>query len=251
MKNLLLGIIAILFSFNGWAECIEGNCVDGQGTYIWEDGEQYSGEWKDDIMHGQGTLNFANGDQYIGEWKDDMMHGQGTYTWANGDQYIGEWKDAEQHGQGTTTYADGTSEDSMIPLSDREKQPYFGINPENIQKITNSTEWFMYNKNKGNDYLACKFESEKGMPPQINLPSNPQDIHLIMYNRRINERSKYYREYLAFCIENKGYLLMTQEEIETYMPEVLLIFSEYTNKPIEELSKLVCSRPEDNFECIL
>ena len=30
-----------------------------------------------------GTFNYPNGDQYTGEWKDDKRHGQGAYTFAD------------------------------------------------------------------------------------------------------------------------------------------------------------------------
>jgi hypothetical protein len=110
MKKIIL-LSALLFSFNGWAECIEGNCVNGQGTYNYANGNQYIGEFKDGRHHGQGTYTFAersfDGDQYIGGWKDNKIHGQGTYTWADGNQYIGGWEDNNKHGQGTFTWADG------------------------------------------------------------------------------------------------------------------------------------------------
>ena len=67
MRKLLTILIVVLstqFSFNLSAECIEGNCVNGQGTY-----------------------NYANGDQYIGEHKDGKYHGQGTYTFADWEQF--------------------------------------------------------------------------------------------------------------------------------------------------------------------
>ena len=83
------------------------NCF---GTYTFDDGDKYVGEYKDDKHHGQGTYTYANGDKYVGEWKDNKHHGQGTYTFANGDKYVGEHKDDKQHGQGTYTYADGTKE---------------------------------------------------------------------------------------------------------------------------------------------
>ena len=130
--TILIAVLSIQFSFNLSAACIKGNCVNGQGTYNYANGDQYSGEHKDGKRHGQGTYNYANGDQYIGEYKDnkrhgqgtynyasgsqyigeykdDKQHGQGTYTWTNGDQYIGEFKDGMGHGQGTFTYANGTS----------------------------------------------------------------------------------------------------------------------------------------------
>ncbi len=110
MKKLSILIILLIsqFSFNLSAECIEGNCVNGQGTFNYSNGDQYSGEWKVDKRTGQGTYTFANGDQYSGEWKDSVYHGQGTQTWPDGEQYSGEWKDGKRNGQGTYTYEDGS-----------------------------------------------------------------------------------------------------------------------------------------------
>ncbi|MDB2454330.1 trypsin-like peptidase domain-containing protein [Planktomarina temperata] len=80
------------------------NCV---GTYTYDDGSKYVGEWKDDKQHGQGTYTWPDGDTYIGEHKDNKKHGQGTYSFASGDKYIGEFKDNKRHGQGTYSFADG------------------------------------------------------------------------------------------------------------------------------------------------
>jgi len=80
------------------------NCV---GTYTYDDGSKYVGEWKDDKQHGQGTYTWPGGDTYIGEYKDNKKHGQGTYTFADGDKYIGEFKDNKRHGQGTYSFANG------------------------------------------------------------------------------------------------------------------------------------------------
>jgi len=52
MKKLSLYIFLVLMWCNvGFAECIEGDCNNGYGTYTWASGE------------------FA-GDKYVGEWKD-------------------------------------------------------------------------------------------------------------------------------------------------------------------------------------
>ena len=86
--TILIVVLSTQFSFNLSAECIEGNCVDGQGTFTTLNGDQYSGEFKDNKGHGQGTFTTLNG-QYSGEFKDGKMQGQGTFTTLNG-QYSGE-----------------------------------------------------------------------------------------------------------------------------------------------------------------
>ena len=78
----------------GVAECIEGDCINGYGTYTWADGDEYVGEHKDGKGHGQGTYTYANGDKYVGEVKDGKKHGQGTFTMIDGTIEKGIW----QHG---------------------------------------------------------------------------------------------------------------------------------------------------------
>ena len=112
-----------------------GNRVDGkkigEGTYEWNNGDKYEGEFKDDLMHGkgkltivgkgtyegefvrgkksgEGTFKFINGDRYIGEWVDDKMQGSGQYTFANGDYYKGTFANNQFNGSGTYT-KDGKS----------------------------------------------------------------------------------------------------------------------------------------------
>ena len=75
MKNLLL-LLLVLPIIGFGQKCISGNCVNGQGTYT-----------------------YANGDKYVGERKDNMMHGQGTYTFADGTIEKGLWKNAEFVGE--------------------------------------------------------------------------------------------------------------------------------------------------------
>ena len=83
----------------GFAQCIKGDCNNGQGTYRWESGDEYVGEWKDGKRHGLGTYTYASGefagDKYVGEWKDSNQHGQGTYTFADGTVEKGIWENGE------------------------------------------------------------------------------------------------------------------------------------------------------------
>ena len=88
--------------------CIDGNCVDGRGTYVWNDGDKYVGEFVDNKRNGSGTFTWANGDSYVGEWVDGLANGSGTYTWESGHSYVGEWVDGKKNGEGTFICANGT-----------------------------------------------------------------------------------------------------------------------------------------------
>ena len=61
-------VALLLISTQSWAACISGNCVNGQGT-----------------------VTYGNGDRYVGEWKDGKVHGQGTYTAADDSIDRGRW----------------------------------------------------------------------------------------------------------------------------------------------------------------
>jgi hypothetical protein len=107
MKKLLgILVLGLLLSSNAYAECIEGDCENGYGTFTL-DGNTYVGEWKNGKGHGQGTLTWPDGNTYVGEWKNDKRHGQGTHTWPDGDKYVGEWKNDKKHGQGIFTKVNG------------------------------------------------------------------------------------------------------------------------------------------------
>ena len=41
------------------------------------------------------------GDEYIGEWKNDLFHGQGKYIYSSGNVHTGMFFEGNRHGKGT------------------------------------------------------------------------------------------------------------------------------------------------------
>jgi hypothetical protein len=103
MKKLLLSISLCLFSSisSGW--CVEGDCVNGEGFFQYDNFVSYEGSFKRSRFHGQGTYTKVRGDKYVGEWDNNKMHGHGTYYWENGDKYVGQFWNLRRHGYGVLT----------------------------------------------------------------------------------------------------------------------------------------------------
>lgn len=99
-------VVLILHSYS-FSQCIEGNCVNGTGTFNYPSGAKYAGNFLNNKIQGKGTLYFANGDIYQGEWINNYREGVGKYIYSNGDVYRGEFKKSKFDGKGDMHYADG------------------------------------------------------------------------------------------------------------------------------------------------
>lgn len=51
------------------------------GTYVWNDGRKYVGEWFDNKMHGKGKFTWLDGRSYEGSYVADKKQGFGTFIW--------------------------------------------------------------------------------------------------------------------------------------------------------------------------
>lgn len=49
-------------------------------------------------MAGLGTYTYNSGAEYAGEWVTDLRDGYGIYTKSDGSKYIGEWMSDKKHG---------------------------------------------------------------------------------------------------------------------------------------------------------
>ena len=87
-----------------------------KGIMIYNNGEKYDGEWRNDKRNGKGIFISAHyyncknhiGMKYEGDFKDDKFEGYGIAIYSNGDKYEGEWKNNKRYGRGKVTYFCGT-----------------------------------------------------------------------------------------------------------------------------------------------
>lgn len=88
--------------------CTIGDCENGKGRFIFENGDKYIGEFKNAVPHGRGVYYNKDGSSYKGPFVNGKRQGYGTFTWSNGEQYVGEYYNNMRHGEGTYTFNDGS-----------------------------------------------------------------------------------------------------------------------------------------------
>ena len=73
--------------------CIQGDCQNGTGQYIFKDGARYNGQFRNGKPHGKGSVTYLNGEKYVGELAHGKFNGQGTLYRQDGTNVSGFWKD--------------------------------------------------------------------------------------------------------------------------------------------------------------
>jgi len=86
---------------------------EGEGSYVFTNGDEYEGEWKNGIREGNGSQSYSSGGRYEGEWKKDLWDGKGTFYEINGDKYVGQFRNWNRHGHGIYTWTNGQKYDGQ------------------------------------------------------------------------------------------------------------------------------------------
>ena len=68
----------------------------------------------DGCQNEKGTYAYDSGNQYVGEWKNGKRDGQGTYTWEDGGKYKGKWKNNKLWNGVKTSYGNNKGESGLV-----------------------------------------------------------------------------------------------------------------------------------------
>ncbi|TNE64087.1 MAG: peptidase C14 caspase catalytic subunit p20 [Bacteroidetes bacterium] len=81
---------------SGQIGCIQGDCDNGNGSYIFKEGSaKYVGDFQNGQPDGFGICSYANGDRYRGEWAEGAFMGKGTLYLHDGTEVAGYWRAGE------------------------------------------------------------------------------------------------------------------------------------------------------------
>lgn len=126
---LIIFVLYLSLKIQLSAQCVQGNCVNGVGKFIYSDGGVYEGQFKNGVWDGEGTVKWPSGSSYKGGFYSGKKHGiglyryntgdlfegeysygnmlKGTYVFPNGDKYVGEFKNSSFNGKGIYYYKNG------------------------------------------------------------------------------------------------------------------------------------------------
>ena len=80
----------------------------GKGTYLYNNGDVYSGDWVFNVRTGWGVYMKAdNGEKYEGQWRNGLRHGLGTNATSSGVRVFGEFADDRRSGTGLAVHKSG------------------------------------------------------------------------------------------------------------------------------------------------
>lgn len=69
-------------------KCLEGDCVDGLGTYQFSNGDKYNGYFRNNKKNGYGIYYYKNGDMAYGGFRKDEFHGVLYVNWKKSGYYL-------------------------------------------------------------------------------------------------------------------------------------------------------------------
>ena len=82
--------------------------MEGEGSYVYSNGDMYSGSWLAGKKHGKGTyITKVTSSKLVGSWKDGLIM-EGKWIHSDGSFYEGNFKDNKPIGSGSFSFTNGS-----------------------------------------------------------------------------------------------------------------------------------------------
>jgi hypothetical protein len=202
MRQLALLLILVNLYGCNRKGCIDGNCKDGYGTYLYSNGGIGKGIWVNAKMNGygfqkQGKGDFEN-DTYEGYFVNGEYDGKGTYFFSKFDaKLLGEFKKGKPNGActvffGTNSSWKGTYTGVWINGYNEDFEQYLKTTKNGEQFISSAASFFdtiiyYYRYPKVNDFIKLvnsKYERDltKEKVSFIEVVTIMDSLHNMQYN---------------------------------------------------------------------
>ncbi|KAI8799720.1 hypothetical protein BJ742DRAFT_117712 [Cladochytrium replicatum] len=185
----------------------------GKGTMTYREGahHRYEGSWLDGKKHGQGVMCYASGNEYSGDWKENVKEGWGRMFWRDRhEEYEGEWKEGQPNGRGVYIWRTASTVRHRHPMHNRYdgtwldgKRSGFGVfeyatgaryEGEWVNNIKHGPGIYVtehgrrYNGLFQNDRMVVEFEKYRNDAPFVFAVSDmlPKDFDQIVEEQLIN-----------------------------------------------------------------
>ncbi len=76
-------------------------------VFRYDNGLEYTGDWKNGLPEGDGSLKLPGGSMFIGEFHLGLPDGTGALQKTDGSMYQGEWRQGQREGLGIMEYPNG------------------------------------------------------------------------------------------------------------------------------------------------
>jgi hypothetical protein len=106
MKTIFYLFSFLLFTTQLHAQCVSGNCENGAGVKLLEDGSRYIGQFRNGQLEGVGTRRYPDGSSFQGQWKNGFPNGEGVQYFPDGTTIAGDWINGRYTGKNTQEFAD-------------------------------------------------------------------------------------------------------------------------------------------------
>ena len=156
----------------------KNNVKDGIGLYRWADGTTYMGQFQKGKITGLGKMQFANGNVYEGQFNEGYITGWGKFVWDDGKYYIGNYNNNKKNGFGLFVW-NLEPLNAVIGFWSQGKQNGVGV-----RLYKGHYKFTLFQESKSSIVINSKWELNKYLKPS-------QTKYKIFFKKKYNEFAKF------------------------------------------------------------